>query len=55
MVNSKNKETLAPLGFDPDPSGPVGFDPPINRDKLIIGVGAGLSRLSRCIGDVSGF
>ena len=24
MVNSKNKETLAPLGFDPDLSGPVG-------------------------------
>ncbi len=24
MVNSKNKKTLAPLGFDPDLSGPVG-------------------------------
>ena len=24
MVNSKNKETLSPLGFDPDLSGPVG-------------------------------
>ena len=24
MVNSKNTETLSPLGFDPDLSGPVG-------------------------------
>ena len=29
MVNSKNKETLSPLGFDP----------PINRGKLIIRAG----------------
>ena len=56
IVNSKNKWTLSPLGFDPDLSGPVGAGLSRSEDSDLSEPALGTeSRLSRCIGAVSGF